>query len=85
MAPAPTSRETALKILEIFVSCLKRRPGSVLSSFDIVAVWDRCGLHHADLKPGLDYSEEHGWIAIFDKGNSFRLTETGFDQAKDRH
>lgn len=85
MAPAPTPREAALKILEIFVIYLKRRPGSVLTSLDIVAVWDRCGLHHADLKPGLDYTEEHGWIEIFNSGNSFCLTEKGFAQAKDRH
>jgi hypothetical protein len=85
MAPAPTPRETALKILEIFVTYFKRSPGSVLSTLDIIGVWNKLGLHHADLKRGLDYAEEQGWIGIFDRGNSFRLTEEGFTQAKDRH
>ncbi len=41
--------------------------------------------HDADFKPGLDYAEEQGWIEISDRGNSVRLTETGFAQARDRN
>lgn len=75
----------ALKILEVFLTYFKRRPGEVLDLNDIMEVWDEWGVHGADLKPGLDYAQENGWIKIFDSGNSFCLTETGFAQAKYRH
>jgi hypothetical protein len=85
MAPIPTPRETALKILAIFFTSVEFRSGKVLSSHEITGVWNRLGLHHADLKPGLDYAEGQGWIEIFDSENSFCLTETGFAQVEERH
>ncbi len=85
MATVPTPEETAQKILAIFLISFKFCPGSVLTSHNIIGVWNNSGLHHADLKPGLDYAEEQGWIEIFDGGNSIRLTAVGFAQAKDRH
>ena len=85
MATVLTPEETAQKLLAIFVTDFELRPGNVLPLESIIDVGNRWGPHDADFKPGLDYAEEQGWIEISDSGNSVRLTETGFAQARDRN
>ena len=80
MATVPTPDQTSLKILAIFIYFL-RRPGEALPLESIMVVWKERGLDHADLKPGLDYAQEQGWIEMFNNGNSVRLTKKGFAQA----
>ena len=32
-----------------------------------------------------DYAAEKGWVEIFDRGFSYRLTDTGFQEANVQH
>ncbi len=81
MAVIPTPEESAHVILEIFVNHFKCRPGYVLGLNNFIAVCNQYGLHDEDFKPGMDHAAEKGWVEILGRGDSFRLTEAGFDEA----
>ena len=75
MATNPTPEETALKILDIFkhFNC---RPGNVLYR----RIFFR-RMTAEDLKSGMEFAAQQGWIEILRKGSSFKLTAAGFAKA----
>ncbi|HIJ86936.1 MAG TPA: hypothetical protein HPP97_04535 [Desulfuromonadales bacterium] len=82
MATLPQPEELARKILDIFVSHFKCRPNDVLLINNIQIVWLNSGLETDDLKDGMEYAVNSGWIEILnDNSMSFKLTEEGFKQA----
>ena len=85
MATIPTPEQSAREILSIFVTHANMRPGNSLQLNHFFGIWIERGLHDEDLKHGMDYAQEKGWVEIHDNGYSFRLTESGFAQAEDRY
>ena len=79
MATIPTSEEVAKQIISIFVHEFNQRPGEVLTYNNFFKKIDERTWTHSDFKKGLDYAAKQGWIEILESGDSFRLTELGFE------
>ncbi len=82
MATLPQPEESALKILSIFVTHFNCRPNDVLAINNIRSAWLSSKWNIDDLKDGMEYAVEQGWVEIVDvKKMSFKLTDEGFKQA----
>ena len=82
MAMLPNAEESARRILSIFVTHFNCRPNDVLAINNIQSVWLSSKLDNDDLKDGMEYAVNQGWIEILDVNRmSFKLTDEGFKQA----
>ncbi len=79
MAQAPTSEESARRILSIIAST-GSRAGRGCEFHAVQLKFFNLGGSRAELEAGLDYAGEHGWIA---KGpnNFVLLTDVGSGEA----
>jgi len=80
MATHPLPEECARRLLGVFVRHFGLRQGDALLQNNLDAVWIKNRWHPNDLKNGLDYAIEQGWIEPL-PGNQYKLTDTGFAAA----
>ena len=78
MARLAPPEETAQKILSIFVSYLRSRPGDIVMARRLRTAWGGQLLNVEDFVPGMEYAVEKGWVEVLRDGESFRLTDAGF-------
>ena len=81
MATISTPEKSALKILNIFVHCFKCRPGDVPQRHNFNTLWHELGLAAEDLKSGMEFAVQQGWIEVLSGGSWFKLTAAGFAKA----
>ena len=81
MATISTPEETALEILDIFVKNFKCLPGDVLQIHYFNPLWHKRGFAAEDLKPGMEFAAQQGWVEVIRGGASFMLTAAGFAKA----
>lgn len=75
MATLPTPEQNGRLVLAVFEH-FKSRPGHVLQPRNFISIFANNRWEMDDLKQGLAYAEEQGWIE--DAQNGIRLTEAGF-------
>ena len=80
MAQLPNPEESARKILNIFVTHFKSRPGTILRGNNFMAVIHDYDLSASDFNTGLQLAVEQGWVEL-PSDNSYQLTQAGFDAA----
>ncbi len=79
MSNQALARETAAEILEILVNHFMLKPGDVQLVGVFLRVWQGRGHDEDAFAPGLEHAEAEGWVRSVPGGESFELTQAGFD------
>jgi hypothetical protein len=82
MATLPSPEKTAREILNIFTFHFNCRPDQILRINNFLAIWHERQLDSTDFKPGMEFAAKNGWVEVQPNGDSFKLTSTGFAEAK---
>jgi hypothetical protein len=82
MAKIPSPEETAREILRVFVSDFNLRPGGGLMAQNLRSEWIKHGQHNEDLSPGMEYAIRKGWMEVSPEGDSYKLTEAGYERTR---
>lgn len=81
MATSLTPEQSARKILSIFVKEFNVGSGGVLLTNNLQAVCNNHNLSHQDLILGMDFAIAKVWVEVLEGGNSYKLTDAGFNEA----
>jgi len=76
MANRPSVEDAAKEILRIAVRDLHLKPNQPIESQPVIERFNNLPWAFADVRPGLVFAQEKGWITI-----EGRLTEAGFNAA----
>ena len=72
-----TPQEIGLQILESLVQDLRLRPGHVVPDMALAQAFEKRGGHRDDIKTGLRFAHERGWLEYHSSKDHFTLTEAG--------
>lgn len=81
MVDPVTAEQTARRIVALLAHELEREPGDALALNEFLGTWKANGHAVSELREGLDFATDQGWIEVTDNGARFALTRAGLDEA----